>query len=438
MTIEFKYLPAQYQAIMLPTFIKAIVGGYTSGKTYAICLRAIEYAFVHSHIAPGIYGAITSPSMPQAKKSVIPTMKSALAACGLIENVHWKLLKSSPLAFEILGVTIWIQSGALPDYLAGPTLGWAAIDEPFMQKRFVFNIMLSRVRDPRSTMRELMLAGTPEELNWGYDLLVTEEREDVSWVQVPTAANPYCPPEVIAVMKRTYDPILARAYLEGEFVILSGTAAYTSFSEKETVNAKAEFNKALPLVLCCDFNRSPMSWNIQHEPRATLLAGSTSFNWADTHVVDEIHIDGTSTRDAAAEFVRRYGRLGKGHPGPVLITGDYSGTAQSTKSDETDFTEVLAAVEKEWGANAMDLQIEPNPTHRARVNCTNAELLSHMGERHMFIHPRCTYTIRDYKSAVFAKGTKKLDKKKYDPHHADANDYRVSYKVQSIMQSVAA
>jgi hypothetical protein len=437
MTLEIPYLPAQYAAVNLPTFVKAIVGGFTSGKTYAVCLRAVEFAYTHMCMSPTMYGAITSPTLPQAKKSVIPTMKKVLTDCGLRENVHWKLHKSSPVAFEILGVVIWIQSGAQPEYLAGPTLGWAAIDEPFLQQRYVFNIMLSRVRDARSTMRELMLAGTPEQLNWGYDLLVTEERDDVAWVQVPTAANPYCPVEVQEVMRRTFDPLLARAYLEGEFLVLTGTNAYTMFSDAN-VSEIATYRNGLPLVLTCDFNRAPMCWNVMQEPPATLKAGGASFNWADTHVIDEMHINGTSTREAANEFVRRYGRTGRNHKGLVFVTGDYSGTAKTTRSDETDFTEVLAVVGKEFGEQAVELQITTNPAHKGRVNATNAELLSHMGERHMFLHPRCTYTIRDYKNAVFEAGTMKMNKKKYDPHHADACDYRVWYKVQSVMQSIAA
>lgn len=436
MRLRFLYYPAQYAFITLPTFIKAMVAGVRAGKSWAVCMRAIEFCYMHAGMKD-MYGAITSPTLPNADKSIVPTMRRVLGELGLREGVHWNIRKSSPKSFEIFGVTIWIQSGARPEYLAGPTLGWAAIDEPFVQDEYVFSIMLARVSDPRSRMRELLLSGTPEQLNWGYDLCVGKGHDDVSYVQCPSESNPSCPKDVIAVMRRTFDTTTARAMLGGEFVMKGSTRAYTMFTD-DCIRETAEYNPQLPLVLCCDFNRAPMCWNVQHEPLNTLDIGDRRVPWNDTHVVDELHIDGTSTRDAAEAFVLKYGRRGLRHGGPVIVTGDYSGTAHHTNSDTTDYTELMATLEREWGTNGVELQLTTNPTQRARINITNAELLSHSGERHMFVHPRCTYTIRDYQNACMAKGTTKLDKKRYDPHHADACDYRVHYKVSTVLAALAA
>ena len=62
---------------------------------------------------------------------------------------------------------IWIGSGDKPDGLRGPNLAWAGIDEPFIQRKEVFDQMVARVRIASAECREIYLTGTPEQMNWG-------------------------------------------------------------------------------------------------------------------------------------------------------------------------------------------------------------------------------------------------------------------------------
>ena len=78
----------------------------------------------------------------------------------------------SEFIFHDWGGRFWVGSGDDPDSLRGPNLAWGAIDEPFIQDKMVLDILLSRIRVGKTEDRELFLTGTPEELNWGYDLAI--------------------------------------------------------------------------------------------------------------------------------------------------------------------------------------------------------------------------------------------------------------------------
>ena len=207
-TIRLPLLPHQRQALSLDAHVKALVGGFGCGKTYTMACRALHFASQN----PGRYGAIVSPSLPLAKRSVIPVMHELLKAHGVPYKFNF-----SGSAFDILGARIWIMSGHDPETLKGPTLGWCGIDEPFIQDKRVYEYMLSRLRANGSTMIEMLLTGTPEQLNWGYDILVKNPQPFAKYVTAKSASNPYMPKVTLDAMQEAYSDEMRRAYCDRAF-----------------------------------------------------------------------------------------------------------------------------------------------------------------------------------------------------------------------------
>ena len=403
----------QYATFNLKAFIKVLVGGVGAGKSYATSARSIMFASEN----PGMSGGIVSPSLPMAKRSIIPTMRDMLDT----HDIKYHYNKSDHY-FDILDSRIWIMSGHEPKGLKGPNLGWCAIDEPFIQDRAVFETMIERLRIEGSTMRELLMTGTPEELNWGYDILVGKPHPNAAYIRVSSRAN--LPEETLQVLLHTYSKQMIKAMIDGHFVNINLKSAYYAFDPAYNVKP-LKYNPRLPLILTCDFNKAPMCWNIIQEPTSYRIINHRKYPCRDTYVLDEIHVNGTNTFDCVDEFVDRWGER---HTGPVFITGDYSGGVQGIASTLTSFEAITQRCQKQWGKDYVDLQITPNPHHKARLNVTNREFFNAAGERHMYIDPRCTFTIADYQFASIKEGTQSLDKKKRDPHHSDAVDYRVWFK----------
>ena len=424
--LRFPYMPQQFAVTRLKTFIKAFVGGVGSGKTFFLVLRAIEACWVHRFM--GVEAAIVSPNLPQARMSVIPTMVKALNMLGLKENVNWSYHKSYHY-FIIFGTKLHIQSGHSPKHLQGSTLVWVGIDEPFIQDRFVYDIMLQRIRDERSLMREMVLTGTPEQMNWGYEILVENQNEHAAWVQSSSEANPHLPKELLDVLKANYDDQMIAAYLSGEFVILNKTAAFYSFGN-ENIKPSLKYNPHLPLVLTCDFNKAPMCWNIIQEEK--VVENHSGMRLTKFNVLDEIHIKGTNTHECLDEFVRRWNRKNgtfHKHKGQLIVSGDYSGHSPiDTVATLSNFETIMKRLEYEWGYDNVELEIMPNPKVVTRVNETNGRLKNSFQERFVFFdNKRCRKTITHFRKASYKPNTQVIDKAFFDPHHCDAIGYRIHY-----------
>ena len=404
-------LAHQRKTLRLDALVKALVGGFGSGKTYTMAVRAVQFCAQN----PGLYGAIVSPSLPMAKRTLLPVMDDLLKRTGIPYQFN-----SNGHYYDILGARIWIMGGHEPESLKGPTLGWCGIDEPFIQDRKVYDYMLSRLRARGSTMTEMLLTGTPEQLNWGYDILVKKPEPFAKYVRARSRDNPYARNEVLDAMEASYSAEMQKAYMEGEFVVLNSRMAYYCFSDRNVGDLR--YNPGLPLVLTCDFNRSPMCWNVLQEPRDPVLGPTT-------HVLDEIHVDGTNTYECLDVFVSRWRHR---HQGSIVVAGDYTGASyRDTVTTITNYEAILCRLRDEWGAENVDLQIRPNPSVQARVNLVNAELCNSRGERRLMFDRACTHTLDDYRLARFKEGTQFVDKSARDPHHADAVDYRIFYRIAS-------
>lgn len=389
----------------LPNYIRLLVGGYGSGKTNVLCKRMSALALEN----PGCPVAIVSPTFPMARETVIVTMREMLQGKKtLVPGFNFHELKQSPYVFFLSHGNrkgrVLIYSGEDPERLKGPNLAAAGIDEPFIQDRRVFEQMLARTRHPRARRREINLTGTPEDLNWGYDLAEGKlgKRYDVGVVRAPSRSNLALPDQFLRTLEAGYDSKTAQAYLEGYFVSLVEGAVYHAFSKENNVMRLARPDDAVPFT-GWDFNVSPLcvsnGWVLNPEDR----------DRAHVHIESTHEFEDANTESAAAAMRQR-------SDARLAYPDSNVGRATNAPVGVTDHDYLRSA--------GYEVVTYPggNPRRRDRWNTVNGMLQSpHLGVR-FTISPDCEDLIR-YLSTY---AHKKIKQQEYMSHLIDASTYPIT------------
>jgi hypothetical protein len=316
-----------------------------------------------------------------------------------------------------------------PDKVRGLNVAWAWLDEPGqLQTREAFDIVNGCIRGEDVTEPAIILSTTPDGLNWLYDIIITDAEENRARVyRARTKDNPMLG-DFEKRLRASYDPRFASQELDAEFLNIFAGQAYWNFSPVENVFEPGEFelNPELPLDVCCDFNVSPMSWNISQDFK---INGDTY-----TYIFDEIHLDTAGTDVTVAELLERYPVWRPGFRIYGDATGQHVGATSATRSDY----EIIEKAILESG-NAVEINIgRSNPRQSERVLSVNARLLTGLGLRKLFVSRACKYTIIDFERTGFIPGTRQLDKSQKQSrsaggkikkasltHHTDAVGYKI-------------
>lgn len=373
---------------MSTAYIRALVGGYGCGKTGIQSKRGIAMAL---HNAPVPY-MIVSPSYKMAKRTIVPHIKALLGGRG----IRYKYNKTdNEILIYYKGRTgiIWLGSGDDPDALKGPNLCGAGIDEPFIQPREVFDQMMARVRDPKARHREITLTGTPEELNWGYDICEGEEaaRYDIEVIHASTLDNKALPPDFAESLLKGYSKEMVAAYLNGEFVILGEGIIYRDYGE---ANLTTRTFKPGVIHWTHDFNYMPMSSAICQVEGDNIFA------------VDEIVLDHAVARNSAEEFVERYGNF---KHCPVVLHGDPSGKAGEKHGQKSNYIEIENVL-KDNGFNVTRRVLMSERSIRDSQNALRGKIKNAKGERTFFVNKeKCKTLHRGMLTAKTKKGSTFLE-----------------------------
>lgn len=352
-------------------FIKALVTGYGGGKTFIGGKKSISLSL---HNAPSPH-LVVSPSYKMAKKTMIPTIQALLdGKKSLLPGLTYKYNKSEhefKINYHGRKGIIWVVSGDIPDSLKGPNVGSALIDEPFIQDREVFDQTMARIRDPLAIIQGLDLTGTPEQLNWGYDICEGEEREnyDIELIQASTRENKVLDKSYADRLERGYTDKASEAYIDGKFVSLSEGLVYYGFSKDRNVVDLPDNGGELGVGM--DFNVNPM---------AALLFWQ---NGDHIHFMKEIELANADT-EYMCSYIKDKFRLPNGKCRARTVYPDSTGNNRSTKSPggKTDFNYI-----KEAGFRIDAPHM--NPLIRDRENTVNGRLNPKTGKPLVTISPRC-------------------------------------------------
>lgn len=397
----------------------AMVGGYGSGKTHALGHKAVALSMIN----PGLTIGAVAPSYPAAKQDLIPAIIYALDINGVDFRFNRSELKIDLIDWP---GQIKIATADKPDTLKGPNWAAAVGNEPGIWSHESYLNLLSRVRHPLSNVRQVALAGTPEEFNWLYEETIGKYPDAPLGTNVKcrviftsTRSATWLAPDYLESLLETYSDELIESKVEGQFVPERSGRVYSTFDR--TVNViRHDYDQYNDVYLTCDFNARVMCWCVFQR-----------YHWGDV-CIDEIHRarprpGESATQSAARDFCAKYGD----HRRAVFVYGDYYGDSARSNAAQTDY-DIIAEILRKQFPNRVYMRHKPtsspggNPPVVSRVNTVNGRLRNAKGESRLFIDPRCTFTVKDFERVCWtANGKRDIDKSTDVnlTHHSDAVGY---------------
>lgn len=387
----------------MTSFIKLLVAGYGGAKTNILCKRMIANALLN---APWPV-ALVCPSYPMAKLTTIPTIHALLAGKETLlgRQFTWEYSAQAPVTYRIRYrgrvATLYILSAERPLTLKGGNLASAGMDEPFIQPYAAFEQVIARVRHPNAILREVVIAGTPEQLNWGYDLCEGDlsDNFDVDVIHAATMDNLALPDDYAKRMLRGYDERAAKAYVLGQFVNLAKGAVYYGFDEAEHV-VRLTRPSGSKLGIGMDFNVNPMAFVVFWRKGDHM------------HVMKEYELPNSDTEYACQVIREEWGsEIEDVYP-------DASGKARATNAPGgiSDFT-----ILREQGFTVNSRSA--NPPRRDRFNAANRKFKPAFGKLSITIDPSCKLL----KKYLGQYSHDSMNKQEEMSHLLDALTYPIAY-----------
>jgi len=426
-------LPGQTRLLDAKATIIGYVGGLGAGKTKGGAMKFID--FMASNVGKQrdkLYYGICAISYPLGYRSCYQAITDELDYLTIEYEVRHR--PSPGLFIPIFNAVVYFMSGNNPESLVATNLAGVWVDEPFLQKRIVFDKLIGRVRQPQAENYMFLLTGTPEELNWGYDVfkecepngapLMLGEFENEVDVQLITASsreNYHLPRHYVMMLESQYDERMVQAYVDGKFVALQQSAVYYNFASEIHVKIQ-EYSPSWTTFLAFDFNVDPMS----------IIVGqyiNRRYKKPFTRILTEVSMRGSNTREAtyrAEAVLKDFGHFSRRDYLEIYGDATHGRSTVSSVPDETDWDIIRTIF-----PDASYCVPNSNPPVKRRHNVVNGILLNALGENWIVFDPSAKELIRDFEQCKYKPGTTTEDKS--DPkrtHKADALGY---YLVEKIM-----
>ncbi len=231
--IELRLLPSQYEFVGSDYVHTAFVGGLGSGKTYCGAIKLILRALAPQNwAAKGYIGANTYKQLYQATLS---TLFQVMDEFGI-----W-------YKFKVATSELWIEDRPAPilcyslenyNALRGIELGFAWLDETSRTKEDAFRVVVGRLRH-RGADLSLDITTTPDGFNWLYDRFVTDLEDNPelcdlrTLIHASTYENYHLPDQYFYNLEATFDALMLRQEVDGEFINIFGGRCYRTFSRVE-------------------------------------------------------------------------------------------------------------------------------------------------------------------------------------------------------------
>lgn len=402
MKFDINLSPKQSEIFAHPARHKVVVCGRRFGKSYLAIVWIIY----------------------QALKAGNGTVHYYIARdWGQVRRVAWILLKQltqpiqarrpSESEFKIVlknGAVIQLMSGHRDnmDSIRGVTLHSAVLDEC----AFCVSDLWDEIVSPcfLTTSGPVLFITTPKGHNWVkelYDNAITDKPGWDDWYgwRLSSLDGGLFPASEYEKKRLTTNPVKFAQEYEASFDAVQNRV-YSLFDYVDHVRSNlASVSDTNTLHIGLDFNRTPMTAVVG------IKAGQQF------HVVDEISLENSSTREMADEIRLKY-------PNHVIyIYPDSSGKAESAVAgDTTNFT-----ILKEAKYNYHLVVDDSNPKVIDRINEVQNMLSDSEGNARLFVHPRCTNLIKTLDNLQFKQSkhsnVKRVDKQNDLDHMHDCLGY---------------
>lgn len=374
------------------TRFRVVVAGRRFGKTHLsireLCKHAKE---------PGREVWYVAPTYKMAKQIVWRKLKNKLT------DLNWvKKANETELTLQLRnGSVISLKGADNYDSLRGVGLDFIVLDEfADIDPEAWYETLRPTLSDKQG---RALFIGTPKGIgNWAYEIYQNSIDND-NWqsYSFTTIDGGRVPLEEIEAAKQDLDERTFRQEYLATFETFAGRIYY-GFDRAHNVRA---WDKPIPDVVYIgmDFNIDPMSAIIAVREGDTL------------NVIDEIRLFSSNTQEAVAEIKSRYGRS------KIFVYPDPAGhQRKSSASGATDIT-ILS------NAGFVVKAPRHHTPVRDRINAVNSRLCSSSGIRHLYIDPKCKYTIEGLERQTYKEGSTQPDKDGGYDHMNDALGYMVDY-----------
>jgi hypothetical protein len=370
---------------------RVVVAGRRWGKT-TLAIR--EMCKVAREPNKDVY--YISPTYRMSRTIIFKRLKEKLM------DLRWvKKINETNLEFSLKnGSTISLKGADNPDSLRGISLSAAVFDEfAFMDPEVFYSVIRPALADQQGPA--LFITTPIGKGNWAFDLFNMERDHPDQWrsFQFTTLEGGFVSEEEIEAARGEMSEQQFKQEFEADFVTASNQVAW-AFTED---NIRKLDNPDLSLLhIGLDFNVTPCVAAIY------VQAGQ------DMYQIDEISMMNSNTQEVADEIKSRYPKS------RIICYPDPSGRQRKTSANgNTDFKILEMAGFVTKAPMRHDLV-------KDRINAYNARLCTATGIRHLFIDPKCKYTLESLEKFCFKPGTQIPDKGQWD-HMFDAASYCIQY-----------
>jgi hypothetical protein len=374
---------------------RVVVAGRRFGKTHL----AIRELCFHARV-PNTEVWYCSPTYRQSKTIVWRKLKHRL------QDLKWtKKVNESELSITLKnGSTISLKGADNADSLRGVGLDFLVMDEfADIDPEAWYEVLRPTLADKQG---KALFIGTPKGMgNWAHDLYTQELENPNQWrsFQYTTVDGGNVKPEEIEAAKQDLDERTFRQEFLATFETYAGRIYY-AFDRKHNCEPPKEGD--------IDFSVLYTGWDFNIDPMSVVIAvrkGDTLY------VIDEIRMYSSNTQEAVEEVRSRY---------PKSKIWAYPDPASRQRKTSAGGTTDLTILQN---AGFVVKCPHVHTPVRDRINAVNARLCDSTGIRHLFIHPKCKYTIEGLERHTYKEGTVQPDKDSGYDHMMDALGYMVDY-----------
>lgn len=354
----------------------ALVGGYGAGKTKALATKLIVLSILNA----GYEGIALSPTYGMSQKVLIPEIEDQLREY----QIPFRLNKGELVFYIQVSPTkitkLHILAAETYKRAAGINAAFFGVDEADLiapdLARAAWQMLSSRLR--KGLVYQGCAVSTPEGFNflWEFFKKEVEEKPELAanrrLIKAKTLDNPFLPKEYIEELRSQFPAALLEAYMNGEFVNMTGSPVYSSYDKdlNDTELTIEELHKDIGLHCGIDFNNNAMSCTVGY------VAANKAF------VLDEL-IGHKNTLALIDAIKTKYGANRA-----IYVYPDASGAANKTSASTSDIEQLTAAGFQVFAPKA-------NPRVKNRVNSVNARFANGQKPPHraLFVNQRTCKTL---------------------------------------------
>jgi len=356
---EIELLVHQYEFIMdMTTPYILLLGGLGSGKTWGYASKAVTLCLEN----PGFSGTIMEPTGPLLQDILVPTLEEVLEVMEIKyrrkdnqqkPNYYIDCGNGKITELRLRSAENWKrQIGSNQAFIGADEIDTMDLNDAVQMVR------KSQPRIRKGLKRQFFFSSTPEGFNFCFEFFEKLKDPEKRTIKAKTMDNPHLPDDYVDRLRRLYPDNLVDAYINGEYVNLTGQRVYNF--DRYINHTDAIDDGREPLHIGMDFNITNMSAVVFVIRNGNVLAVDEFSGIYDTAQMIRILKDKYQSRT-------------------MLIYPDASGANRTTSAAETDIDLLKAA-------KFYVIAPSKNPYVKDRINSMNAMFKNGAGESRLFVN----------------------------------------------------